>query len=80
MPSERDRGARRPPALRNRAGNHELAGRLARAGFTVTGLDPRYGEARARTNNVSPLGIDLFLVDPGGRVAGIPRTTSVEAS
>lgn len=48
--------------------------------LTVTGLDPRYNEARARTNNVSPLGIDLFLVDPGGRVAGIPRTTFVEAS
>jgi alpha-D-ribose 1-methylphosphonate 5-triphosphate synthase subunit PhnH len=48
--------------------------------LTVTRLDPRYGEARARTNSVSPLGIDLFLVDPGGRVAGIPRTTSVDAS
>jgi alpha-D-ribose 1-methylphosphonate 5-triphosphate synthase subunit PhnH len=48
--------------------------------LTVTGLDPRYSEARARTNNVSPLGIDIFFVDPGGRVAGIPRTTSVEAS
>ena len=48
--------------------------------LTVAGFDPRYGEARARTNNVSPLGIDLFLVDTGGRVAGIPRTTSVEIS
>jgi alpha-D-ribose 1-methylphosphonate 5-triphosphate synthase subunit PhnH len=48
--------------------------------LTVTGLDPRYSEARARTNDLSPLGIDLFLVDPEGRVAGIPRTTSVEAS
>lgn len=48
--------------------------------LTVTELDPRYSEARARANNVSPLGIDLFLVDPAGRVAGFPRTTSVEAS
>lgn len=48
--------------------------------LTITGLDPRYNEARSRTNNVSPLGIDLFLVDTGGRVAGIPRSSSVEAS
>jgi len=48
--------------------------------LTVTGLDPRYNETRARVNNVSPLGIDIFLVDPAGRVAGIPRSTSVETS
>ena len=51
-----------------------------KAFLTVTGFDPRYGEARARTNNVSPMGIDLFLVDTGGRVAGIPRTSVVEIS
>jgi alpha-D-ribose 1-methylphosphonate 5-triphosphate synthase subunit PhnH len=55
-------------------------GVLDRAFLTVTGLDPRYGEARIRTNNVSPMGIDLFLVDAGGMVAGIPRTTTVEIS
>jgi alpha-D-ribose 1-methylphosphonate 5-triphosphate synthase subunit PhnH len=51
-----------------------------KAVLTVAGLDPRYGEARARTNNISPMGIDLFLVDTGGGVAGIPRTTAVEIS
>jgi alpha-D-ribose 1-methylphosphonate 5-triphosphate synthase subunit PhnH len=51
-----------------------------KAFLTVAGFDPRYGEARARTNNISPMGIDLFLVDAGGRVAGIPRTTVVEIS
>lgn len=46
----------------------------------VTGLDARYLEERTRANRSYPLGIDLFLVDTSGLVAGIPRTSTVEVS
>ena len=45
--------------------------------ISVSGLDPRYLEERARANRFYPLGIDIFLVDERGRVAGIPRTSKV---
>ncbi|MGO9412484.1 MAG: phosphonate C-P lyase system protein PhnH [Spirochaetia bacterium] len=46
--------------------------------LSVTGLDARYLEERSEANRFYPLGIDLFLVDAEGRVAGIPRTSAVE--
>jgi alpha-D-ribose 1-methylphosphonate 5-triphosphate synthase subunit PhnH len=51
-----------------------------RALLTAGGLDSRYQEARASANRFYPMGIDVFLVDPDGRLAGIPRTTVVEAA
>jgi alpha-D-ribose 1-methylphosphonate 5-triphosphate synthase subunit PhnH len=48
--------------------------------LSVSGLDPAYAAERSRTNRHYPLGIDLFLVDPEGRVAGIPRTSTVETA
>ena len=45
----------------------------------VSGLDGRYLDERRQANVIYPMGIDLFLVDADGRVAGIPRTSNVEA-
>jgi alpha-D-ribose 1-methylphosphonate 5-triphosphate synthase subunit PhnH len=49
-----------------------------RSTLSVAGLDPAYASEREKMNRLYPLGVDLFLVDPDGRVAGIPRTTTVE--
>jgi alpha-D-ribose 1-methylphosphonate 5-triphosphate synthase subunit PhnH len=46
--------------------------------LTIVGLDARYIEERSQANKFYPLGIDVFLVDADGRVAGIPRTSAVE--
>ena len=46
--------------------------------LSVTGLDARYLEERSRANQFYPLGIDVFLMDADGRIAGIPRTSTVE--
>ena len=51
-----------------------------RAALAVSGLDGRYVDERARANRFAPMGIDLILVDEAGRVAGIPRSTRVEAA
>jgi alpha-D-ribose 1-methylphosphonate 5-triphosphate synthase subunit PhnH len=51
-----------------------------RASLTLAGFDHRYTEERGRANRFPPMGIDLFLVDPEGRVAGIPRSSAVETS
>jgi alpha-D-ribose 1-methylphosphonate 5-triphosphate synthase subunit PhnH len=51
-----------------------------RARLSVTGLDPTYVAERKRSNRAFPLGIDLFLVDPDGLVAGVPRTSTVEVA
>ena len=48
------------------------------AGLSVTGLDPEYAAERERTNRLYPLGVDIFLFDAEGRVAGIPRTSTME--
>jgi alpha-D-ribose 1-methylphosphonate 5-triphosphate synthase subunit PhnH len=48
--------------------------------LTVGGLDARYLEERSAANRFYPLGIDLLFVDPDGRVAGLPRTSVVEAA
>jgi len=45
----------------------------------AVGLHPGYVAARAQATRGYPEGIDLLLVDTSGRLAGIPRTTSVEA-
>ncbi|HUI69211.1 MAG TPA: phosphonate C-P lyase system protein PhnH [Spirochaetia bacterium] len=44
----------------------------------VTGLDARYLRERIQANRFYPMGIDVFLVDASGRLAGIPRTSVVE--
>jgi len=49
-----------------------------RASVAAAGLDPRYVMERGKANRLYPLGIDLILVDGEGRVAGIPRTSTVE--
>jgi len=49
-----------------------------RENLAVRGFDPRYVEARARANQLFPMGIDLLLVDANGCVAGLPRTSRVE--
>jgi len=46
----------------------------------VTALDARYREARAAMNRLFPVGVDLVLVDRSGNLAGIPRSTAVEAA
>ena len=40
--------------------------------------DASWIEERQQKNSEYPLGIDVFLFDPAGRVAAIPRTTRVE--
>jgi alpha-D-ribose 1-methylphosphonate 5-triphosphate synthase subunit PhnH len=47
--------------------------------LAVSGLDARYLEERSKANKFYPMGIDLLLVDADGRVAGLPRTSVVEA-
>jgi len=47
--------------------------------LTVSGFDARYLEERSAANRFYPMGIDLLLVDDAGRVAGLPRTSVVEA-
>jgi len=51
-----------------------------RAVLQAAGFHPGYAAARAEANRYHPEGIDLFLLDSRGRLAGIPRTTSVEAA
>jgi phosphonate C-P lyase system protein PhnH len=46
----------------------------------VAGLPPTFAAARARAVRDYPAGIDLFLVDAGGRLAGLPRSTHLEHS
>lgn len=45
----------------------------------VTGLDPALFDARDEVAEY-PCGIDLILVDPAGRVAALPRTTTIEVA
>lgn len=42
------------------------------------GRDTSWIEERQQKNSEYPLGVDVFLFDPAGRVAAIPRTTKVE--
>jgi alpha-D-ribose 1-methylphosphonate 5-triphosphate synthase subunit PhnH len=51
-----------------------------KARLSVSGLDPAYAVERQKANRHFPLGVDLFLVDADGRVAGIPRTSTVEVA
>jgi alpha-D-ribose 1-methylphosphonate 5-triphosphate synthase subunit PhnH len=48
--------------------------------LTAAGLDPEYMTERQKTIRYYPMGVDLFLVDRKGKVAGIPRTSTVEMS
>jgi alpha-D-ribose 1-methylphosphonate 5-triphosphate synthase subunit PhnH len=48
------------------------------ARLAAAGLDPGYVTGRRKTVRYFPMGVDLFLVDRRGRVAGIPRTSTVE--
>jgi len=43
------------------------------------GLGRAWVEARAAKNREFPLGVDMLLVDPLGRLAALPRTTLAEA-
>lgn len=45
--------------------------------LSVSGLSATSVVARNQACESYPLGIDLFLVDPEGRLAGIPRTTRI---
>ncbi len=56
----------------------EGPGVKGRARLSAAGLHRRYVEERGRANRFFPMGIDIILADPGGRVAGIPRTSRVE--
>lgn len=47
------------------------------AHLRVSGLAISTLAARAVACSEYPLGIDLFLVDSGGRLAGLPRTTTI---
>ncbi|MFI5367695.1 MAG: phosphonate C-P lyase system protein PhnH [Spirochaetia bacterium] len=46
--------------------------------LSAAGLDPGYITGRQRTIRYFPMGVDLFLLDGHGKVAGIPRTSMVE--
>jgi len=48
------------------------------ARLSAEGFDPGYITGRQRTIRYFPMGVDLFLVDSNGKVAGIPRTSTVE--
>ena len=63
------------PSCRLRLGGPGVNGTVE-VGFH--GLDPRYPEALGTINEFFPLGVDCLFVDPGGRVAGVPRSSSVE--
>ncbi len=58
----------------------EGPGVKGRASLFVAGLDGRYIEERARANRFAPMGIDLILIDRDARVAGLPRSTRVDAA
>jgi alpha-D-ribose 1-methylphosphonate 5-triphosphate synthase subunit PhnH len=45
--------------------------------FTVAGLTPALFEARDEAAEY-PCGIDVILVDPGGRVTALPRSTAIQ--
>jgi alpha-D-ribose 1-methylphosphonate 5-triphosphate synthase subunit PhnH len=49
-----------------------------KARLSAAGLDPGYVTERQKTIRYFPMGVDLFLVDSEGKVAGIPRTSAVE--
>ena len=49
-----------------------------RTWLSVAGLDPGYVAGRQEAVRHFPMGVDLFLVDGQGRVAGIPRTSMIE--
>ncbi|MEU6657621.1 phosphonate C-P lyase system protein PhnH [Streptomyces sp. NPDC046821] len=46
----------------------------------VRGLEPAVLDALARANSAFPCGVDVFLVAPDGRIAGLPRTARVRAA
>lgn len=48
-------------------------------GLVITGLDDREMIELKQVNQDFPLGVDCFLLDKRGRIAGIPRSNSVEA-
>lgn len=58
----------------------ELSGPgIAYRAFLDAGLGDEWIEARAEKNREFPLGIDMLIVDRGGRVAALPRTTVIAA-
>ena len=47
--------------------------------ITITGVDPRTLAVVDRVNGAYPAGIDVFVVDPTGRVIGLPRSNRLSA-
>jgi alpha-D-ribose 1-methylphosphonate 5-triphosphate synthase subunit PhnH len=50
------------------------------ATLAVAGFDLQYLHERSQANRFYPMGIDLFFLDWDRRLAGIPRTSVVEAA
>jgi alpha-D-ribose 1-methylphosphonate 5-triphosphate synthase subunit PhnH len=71
---EEDRGEEGPICILVLAG----PGVKGRTRLAATGLNTGYVTGRQRTIRYFPMGVDLFLVDWRGKVAGIPRTSTVE--
>ena len=46
----------------------------------VSGLDSKFIESRNAATANYPMGIDLLLIDPEGRLVGMPRTTQLTIS
>lgn len=47
--------------------------------ITISGVDPRTLAVVDRVNGAYPAGIDVFVVDPAGRVVGLPRSNRLTA-
>jgi alpha-D-ribose 1-methylphosphonate 5-triphosphate synthase subunit PhnH len=66
----------------------EMATRLSLSGpgiettqeLRVSGLPVAEFSARAHANREYPMGVDVIVTDPTGRVAGIPRSSRVQAT
>jgi alpha-D-ribose 1-methylphosphonate 5-triphosphate synthase subunit PhnH len=46
--------------------------------LAVRGMDRRYPEALREVNELFPVGLDCCLLDPGGRLSCLPRSSRVE--
>jgi alpha-D-ribose 1-methylphosphonate 5-triphosphate synthase subunit PhnH len=46
--------------------------------LAVRGMDRRYAEALREVNELFPVGLDCCLLDPGGRLVCLPRSSRVE--
>jgi alpha-D-ribose 1-methylphosphonate 5-triphosphate synthase subunit PhnH len=69
-------GALREGSARREGGALRIEGPGVKGSATISveGLDADWREARAERCAEYPLGVDVYLVDGTGRLAGIPRT------